>query len=50
MNRVVAEFVDKYDGPDSPLIAYYAGHAIPGDWGFGGLEPFWSMTQAYCTT
>ena len=37
VNARVAKFVEVYDGPDTLLIVYYAGHGRPGDF-FGELE------------
>ncbi|KAI4221144.1 MAG: hypothetical protein L6R36_007112 [Xanthoria steineri] len=37
VNARVAKFVEVYDGPDTLLIVYYAGHGRPGDF-YGELE------------
>ena len=36
INRIVAEFVDEHDGPNTLLIVYYAGHGRPGSY-YGDL-------------
>lgn len=42
INRIVAEFVDEHDGPNTLLIVYYAGHGRPGSY-YGQLELFGSV-------
>ena len=39
LNKKVAAFVDKHDGPNTLLIVYYAGHGKPGK-DHGELEIF----------
>ena len=42
VNRIVADFVDEHDEPNTLLIVYYAGHGRPGG-DFGTLELFGSV-------
>lgn len=45
VNRIVANFVGDFDGPNTLLIVYYAGHGKPGNY-FGSLECFGSVQQS----
>ena len=47
MNRIMADFVDDHDGPNTLLIVYYAGHGRPGKAEFGDLELFGSVTPRH---
>lgn len=42
INSIVAQFVEKHDGPNTLLIVYYAGHGRPGSY-YGHLELFGSV-------
>lgn len=42
INKIVAVFVEKHDGPNTLLIVYYAGHGRPGGY-YGSLELFGSV-------
>lgn len=44
INRIVADFVDEHDGPNTLLIVYYAGHGRPGSY-YGSLELFGSAAN-----
>ena len=44
INRIVAEFVDVHNGPNTLLIVYYAGHGRPGSY-YGSLELFGSAAN-----
>ena len=44
VNRIVADFVDEHDGPNTLLIVYYAGHGRPGSY-YGSLELFGSAAN-----
>lgn len=42
VNKIVADFVGDFDGPNTLLIVYYAGHGKPGAF-YGSLEFFPSV-------
>lgn len=42
VNKIVANFVGAFDGPNTLLIVYYAGHGKPGSY-YGSLEFFGSV-------
>ncbi|KAL9065712.1 MAG: hypothetical protein Q9161_008047 [Pseudevernia consocians] len=44
VNSIVANFVNAFDGPDTLLIVYYAGHGKPGKF-FGSLECFGRLSE-----
>lgn len=45
VNGIVANFVKDYDGPNTLLIVYYAGHGKPGNY-FGSLNLFGSVERS----
>lgn len=45
VNSIVANFVKTFDGPNTLLIVYYAGHGKPGKY-FGSLEFFGSVEHS----
>ena len=45
LNAIVANFVVEFDGPNTLLIVYYAGHGKPGSY-YGSLEMFGSVKHS----
>ena len=44
INQIVANFIDRFDGPENLLIIYYAGHGMPDKGKYGRLQLLGSAT------